>query len=462
MSLALRYLGSQLDCRYRLERLLGEGASGWVFAAHDARLDRPVAVKIWKTSAMTPGASTRRFVEEGRLLARLMHPHVVGVYDAGESPDGLAYLVMELSDGGTLEQELASRGRLPAAEALALLLPVVGALATAHDLGVIHRDIKPANIVLARHHGESRAKVLDFGIARECSAHSSSGVLGTPSYMSPEQARGDALTPATDVWSIGVVLFQVLSGGLPFQASTTTGLLLKLTQERAPRFAEVCPGLSPRLAQRLDQALEPRAGYRYGSMRAFARALAQASVLDGVLVPRTPDPLGLPEFEHWLNSAREEDTRPLSPQELSAVAAGTAATEKARRWHPGRSAVALGACAVALAVAGLQGVSSSRAGSTNQRGSRDANPAPAAAQASSGALAPTYPALAPFGVMSPAPALVTSAPVPELAAPKVTPRPRPRAAAFPKRNATAAPQPTPSAAPLPAAPAGPIITSWDW
>jgi serine/threonine-protein kinase len=314
------FLGTQLDGRYRLDRLMGEGASAWVFAAHDLRLEREVAVKLLKPRPVAEDAQRRRrFVIEGRTLAKLVHPHVVLVHDAGETPQGLAYLVMELSEAGSLEAELFRRGALPANETLQLLLPLVGALACAHDRGIVHRDLKPANIVLVREAMVTRAKLLDFGIAKPSDAGTDSA-SGTPSYMAPEQARGERATPAVDVWALGVVFFQCLSGRLPFDAANSLEGLMKLVHERAPLFADVCPGLGPQLARALDRALERDAERRYPNMRSFAYALAAACVQDGIALPLRPEPLGLPEFESWLAKVDVEGTRPLAANERAAIA----------------------------------------------------------------------------------------------------------------------------------------------
>jgi hypothetical protein len=310
-------LGTQLDRRYRLDRLIGEGASAWVFAAQDARLERDVAIKVLKPRvASESDGQRRRFVAEARTLAKLVHPHIVLVFDAGETTDGLAYLVMELSTSGNLESELDQCQTLGAADSVALLLPLLGALACAQDRGVVHRDIKPANIALVRENAALRAKLLDFGIAkRPDSGATTDSALGTPSYMAPEQARGEALTPATDVWAMGVVFYRCLSGRLPFDAQTSLATLLKLVRERAPRFAEACPNLGPHLAVALDRALEPDRERRYADMRTFAHAIAVACVQDGIALPLQPDPLGLPDFSCWIRGTDMERTRPLAQGE---------------------------------------------------------------------------------------------------------------------------------------------------
>jgi tRNA A-37 threonylcarbamoyl transferase component Bud32 len=322
------HLGTKLDRRYRLDRFVGEGVSAWVFAARDLRLDREVALKLFKPPRVPEqhDAQRTRFLAEGRTLAKLVHPHVVLVHDAGESEDGLRYLVMELSDSGSLEAELSRRGPLPAVEALQLLLPLAGALACAHDRGILHRDVKPANIALVRERGETQAKLLDFGIAKHRdAAGTTDGAIGTPQYMAPEQARAEALTPATDVWALGVVFFRCLSGKVPFEGRSSSETLLKLALERAPLFASACPELDPRLAIALDRALEPNPQRRYPDMRSFARGLAAACAQAHISLPRRLEPVGLPQLDLWMSDADVENTRP-----LPAVAAGSTAAPPAR------------------------------------------------------------------------------------------------------------------------------------
>jgi serine/threonine-protein kinase len=339
------HLGTRLDRRYRLDRLVGEGASAWVFAAQDTRLEREVAIKLLKPCDAGEGPEQRRFVEEGRTLARLVHPHIVLVHDAAQSEEGLCYLVMELSTGGTLESVLAKRGTLPLDEVLALLFPLIGALACAHDRGIIHRDIKPANIALQ---GACRAKLLDFGIAqRREEAGKSDLAIGTPSYMAPEQASGDALTPAVDVWAMGVVFFRCLSGTMPFDSSSSTGVLSKLVRGPAPRFAAVCKNLGPRVAVALDRALEPHLHRRYQDMRSFARAVVVACEQDGVPLPTHPEAIGLPDFEAWRSSADVERTSPLRAVRPR-PACGMEPHADARLKSRGLAAVAVAACLAAL------------------------------------------------------------------------------------------------------------------
>jgi eukaryotic-like serine/threonine-protein kinase len=316
---------SGLSGRYQLIRRVGAGASSWVFAARDLRLEREVAVKILKPvdagSARQQEARERRILAEGRTLARLAHPHIVTAYDAGETAAGFVYLVMELSEAGNLEDELASSGPLSLDAALSLILPLIGALACAHDRGIIHRDIKPANIALVRHAGGLRAKLLDFGIAKEEGLVTSRDAVGTPAYMAPEQARGEAVSAATDVWGVGVLFFRCLTGALPFPAANAVGVLQRVAHERAPCFQRALPSLPRNLGMALDRALEPDPRDRYPDMRAFAQALACACRQEGIPLPEQPEPLGLPEFASWLSAADTQPTKRSAPARLRELSA---------------------------------------------------------------------------------------------------------------------------------------------
>lgn len=311
MALPGSYLGTNLGGRYRLGRIIGEGASAWVFAGQDLKLERDVAVKLLKPRPLDKRADGRRSsLAEGRTLAKLVHPHVVLVYDVGVTPEGIEYLVMELSGADNLEAELGRRGRLALAETLELLLPLVGALACAHDRGIVHRDIKPSNIAVVREGAMVRAKLLDAGAAGDLdSDESGQRAIGTPAYMAPEQVCGEPLTPAVDVWALGVVFFRCLAGRLPFEAGTTREMLLKIARQRAPWFADACPTLPGNVAIALDRALEPRLERRYPDMPSLARALLAACLRDRVTTGTGLQLSETPPLDLWLSAQDLNDAQ---------------------------------------------------------------------------------------------------------------------------------------------------------
>src|ERR687898_1135524 len=216
-----------IDERYELWELAGSGGMADVYLAHDEVLDRPVAVKLLKDHLAQNHEFVERFRHEARSAASLSHPHAVPVFAWGETRDATCYIVMEYLPGGTLKRRITSKGTLPARTAVAVALQICEALRAAHEHGVIHRDIKPHNILIT---DSGHVQVADFGIARaaETSTISDHGdILGTPHYISPEQAMGEPVGPASDLYSLGVVLYEMLTGELPFDAETPLGIAMK-------------------------------------------------------------------------------------------------------------------------------------------------------------------------------------------------------------------------------------------
>jgi hypothetical protein len=225
-----------IDGRYRLLGLLGRGGMGEVHLARDEVLDRDVAVKVLAEQYSHDGEAVERFRREAKSAAVLSHPHIVPVYDLGETAHGTHYIVMEYVPGGTLKERILREGPVDAGTAAGISLQVAAALGAAHDAGVIHRDVKPENILFA---GSGEAKVTDFGIARAASSPrltQTGFALGTADYMSPEQAMGDPVGPASDLYSLGVVLYQMLAGERPFEADSPLATVVKHANEPPPRL----------------------------------------------------------------------------------------------------------------------------------------------------------------------------------------------------------------------------------
>src|ERR687890_178800 len=211
---------SLIDKRYELRGLVGSGGMANVFLAHDEVLDRDVALKLLKDQYAENEEFVERFKREARSAASLSHPHIVPVFAWGETGDGMYYIAMEYLSGGTLKERIMSKGALPARTAAAVALQIAGALQAAHEWGMIHRDIKPRNILIT---DTGHVKVADFGIARAADATTISqtgDILGSAKYMSPEQAEGDEVGPVSDLYSLGVVLYEMLTGGVPFETET--------------------------------------------------------------------------------------------------------------------------------------------------------------------------------------------------------------------------------------------------
>ena len=276
-------VGAVIGGKYALTSLLGVGGMGAVYAAENTWTRRPVALKLLHPEFARSQEVVERFMQEAQLASQLRHPNIVDVLDLGqEAADGSLYIVQELLQGNDLRAVLDASGRVDVQTALDVALPLMGALALAHRRGVVHRDIKPENVFLAQdEHGESTPKLIDFGISKvtvegrdDRNLTQAGTLVGTPNYMSPEQARGEAsLDGQTDVWSLGVVLYEMLSGKVPFDAPNQNVLMVKIIMEPAPRIETVAPNLPPALADVVHTALANDRAARYPDMAAFAAAL---------------------------------------------------------------------------------------------------------------------------------------------------------------------------------------------
>ncbi len=280
-------LASGLARHYRIVKKLGAGGMGAVFLAEQIGLgNRPVALKVLSRRLLDDPEFLLRFHDEATSTARIRHANVVTIYESGQSDDGTPYIAMEYLEGETLRQALRTRGALPVAECAEILSQVARGLNAAHKLGIIHRDLKPDNIFLTRgDEGEPIVKVVDFGIAklRESATRTLTGtVLGTPAYMSCEQASGmrsDQLDGRSDIYSLGVVTYEMLTGRVPFHSDTPLGYVRKHMLEEPPSFRAVAPGLpvAPQVEATVMKALAKDREQRYPSTLDFARDFARAA-----------------------------------------------------------------------------------------------------------------------------------------------------------------------------------------
>jgi CheY-like chemotaxis protein len=277
--------GSVLGGRYRLEAMIGGGSFGTVYLAHHVELDRPVAVKVLSTSAGTDPEALARFRREGASACRVKHANAVQVLDLGVNEGGVAYLVMELLQGRSLDTLLEQTERLTPRRCTEILEPVCRALAAAHEAGVVHRDIKPSNIFLHRTEKGETPKILDFGIAKIAGAAAlgqhltvDGSLLGTPAYMAPERFRRGPYGPKSDVYSVGTVLFEMLSGRLPFVPSSPDPLALVAMQveDEPPALRPLCPEISPAFEALVRTTLDKDPAVR-PSAELLARRLAKVA-----------------------------------------------------------------------------------------------------------------------------------------------------------------------------------------
>jgi eukaryotic-like serine/threonine-protein kinase len=262
--------------RYRVERTLGQGGMAAVYLAQDSELERPVAIKVLAEHLATDEAFRQRFLREARMAAKLSHPNVVHVYDQGDE-DGQPFIVMEYVDGPTLGDELKRSGPFPPARVVDLALQICGGLEHAHSSGLVHRDIKPGNLLLRE---DGTVKIADFGIARAAQATKLTqigSVLGTAAYLAPEQAAGEPVTAAADIYSLGCVLFELLTGRTPYVFETLPELVVKQREEPITPIRELRPDVPPELEAAVMHCLARRPQYRPASAAALAQELAAGS-----------------------------------------------------------------------------------------------------------------------------------------------------------------------------------------
>src|SRR5215208_6382508 len=255
-------IGTLISERYRLEEKIGSGGMSSVYRAFDPMLERWVAIKLMHRDISNDPDQLERFRREARAVAQLNHPHVVTVIDAGED-DGNPFIVFEYVEGETLKDRIKRMGRLPVAEAVAYAIEIARALSAAHSQRLVHRDVKPQNVLIDL---EGRAKVTDFGIARSLEAHgltATGRVLGTTDYVSPEQALGHPVTEQSDVYSLGIVLFEMLTGDVPFRADTQVGVAMKHVREPLPNVQYRRPEVSSTLAAVVERATAKETTNRY-------------------------------------------------------------------------------------------------------------------------------------------------------------------------------------------------------
>jgi serine/threonine-protein kinase len=281
-------VGAVIGGKYKLKSLLGTGGMGAVYEAENTWTRRPVALKLLHPAFANSREVVERFMQEAQLASQIRHPNIVDVLDLGQEPsDNSLFIVQELLHGNDLRTLLDASGRLDVPTAIDIALPLMGALAVAHRRGVVHRDIKPENIFLAHDDsGEVVPKLIDFGISKIATdapgsrnLTQSGTLVGTPNYMSPEQARGDAqIDGRSDVWSLGVVLYEMLSGCVPFDAPNQNVLMVKIIMEQAPRIETVAPDVHSALAAIVHGALVNDREGRLSDMPAFIAALLQSGL----------------------------------------------------------------------------------------------------------------------------------------------------------------------------------------
>src|SRR4051812_29276936 len=268
-------VGMQLSGRYRLDAQIGAGGMSTVYRAFDVNLERQVAIKLLHREMSADSDQLERFRREARAVAQLSHPHIVGVIDAGED-EGRPYIVFEYVEGETLKDRIRRLGRLPIDEAIAYAIEIARALGAAHARHIVHRDVKPQNVLVDE---EGSAKVTDFGIARtldENGLPADGRVLGTTDYVSPEQALGHDVNGQSDIYSLGIVLYEMLTGDVPFHGENQVSVAMKHVREDLPDVKKRRPEITAGLAAILDRMTCKDLRKRYVDARTLEADLEEA------------------------------------------------------------------------------------------------------------------------------------------------------------------------------------------
>ncbi|MCW2993912.1 MAG: serine/threonine protein kinase, partial [Conexibacter sp.] len=272
-------VGTLLNGRYRLDAQIGTGGMSTVYRAFDTVLERQVAIKLMHREIASDSDQLERFRREARAVAQLNHPHIVTVIDAGED-DNMPYIVFEYVEGETLKDRIRRHGRLPIQESIAYAIEIARALGVAHAGGIVHRDVKPQNVLVDE---EGSAKVTDFGIARTLDQEGLTAdgrVLGTTDYVSPEQALGHPVTGQSDLYSLGIVLFEMLTGDVPFKGDNQVAVAMKHVREQLPDVQIRRPEVSSALASVLDRSTAKETGSRYADDRAMIADLEEVLAIE--------------------------------------------------------------------------------------------------------------------------------------------------------------------------------------
>jgi serine/threonine protein kinase len=459
--------GEILAGKYRVERVLGIGGMGVVVAAHHIQLDKRVALKFLLPEATANAEVVARFAREARAAVKIESEHVARVIDVGAMESGAPYMVMEYLVGSDLAHRLQEHGAIPIEEAIDYLLQACEAIAEAHAAGIVHRDLKPANLFLTRRaDGSSLVKVLDFGISKatppvgsqpDMSLTKTASVMGSPLYMAPEQMRSTRSVDArADIWALGVILYELLSGKVPFEATTMPELCAMVLTEAPAPLRDKRPDTPPGLWAIIERCLQKDPAQRFGNVSDLANALASFAP--------ARSRLSIDRISKVLRAAGVATASLVPPAEAGAAARIGDSTSAA--WSPSSTSssrgpsklpwlLGLGAVVVAVGVAalGLRGGHAEVAAPSSPVPAPPAAAAPAPVQlapAPAAIEAPIAAVASPAPSSAPAPSGVAAAPRPAQARPKAAPAKRvePAAAPAPVAPPAAPPAPAPKKSPL--------------
>lgn len=351
-------VGSVIGGNYHIKKKLGEGGMGAVYLGEHVKMSRKSAIKVMTQSMAHDPDAIARFNREATNAARINHPNVCAIYDFGETSDGLIFLAMEFIEGGSLTDIIEKEGALPPQRAARILLQTAEALQAAHDLGIVHRDLKPDNIMITRgRNGAEVVKVVDFGIAKAMSGEEGQKVtktglvVGTPEYMSPEQLSGDKLDGRSDIYSLALVFFRMLTGTLPFQADSAQETMIKRLTDDPLKLGEAMPGSAfpARLQDIMDRALARMPSERYASAAEFGR--------DVMGVVESMGPAGSTgEAATQIISAPDAKTAAIQATRVSSARAGKTAVSTPPTPMPQTVVLPAGKKSPVVAIAAVLGV----------------------------------------------------------------------------------------------------------
>ena len=327
-------IGQTLADKYSIEELIKRGGMGAVYRGRHVLMDKTVAIKVLRPSLAVDDEVVARFSREAKAASRISHPHAVNVTDFGESENGVVFLVMEYLDGRTLKELIKNEGPMKVSRVVEIIRQVAGALDAAHQQGVVHRDLKSDNIMLSQTNDADWAKVLDFGIAkiqlpeghRDSDLTAPNLVVGTPQYMSPEQcSQAGQIDSRSDVYSLGVIAYEMLAGQLPFTGESATVIMIKQVQDPPPSLLSLRPDLPAGIEIAVHKALAKQPADRFATAGEFAIALAQAAEPGATVSPMpTPVAVTVPNApvtaesldEETIVRPREHELHPHSRQEI--------------------------------------------------------------------------------------------------------------------------------------------------